>query len=129
MLGRHEQVLDDGQVVEQLDRLERTDQAPPRDGVRRQAVQDAILEADRSCPARRVPSEGVDEGGLTGAVGADQPDDLPGLDVQRDVIDSHDAAVGESEPIDLEERRHGLVSLLHLPCSHQMKVVLRFREP
>ena len=51
------------------------------------------------------PSESVDRGGLASAVGADQADDGALGNIERDIIDSHNTAVGHSEVSDGQHRR------------------------
>ncbi|UUZ61951.1 hypothetical protein LP418_12585 [Nocardioides sp. B-3] len=61
--------------------------------VRRLAVQ-----LDRPAGRRRQPEHHVDGGGLAGAVGAEEGDDLAGLDGQVDPLDRDDeCAVGGPE--------------------------------
>ena len=47
--------------------------------------------------------DGVEEGGLAGAVGADDGDDLAGGDVEGGVVEGGDAAVGDVEMVHGEE--------------------------
>jgi hypothetical protein len=105
-LGRDEQVLLDGEVVEQLDRLEGTDQAATRHRMCHLAVQRYALERDVPAARRVIAGQRVDKRRLAGAVGSDQADDLTLRNRQRDVVDSHDGAVRHAEVDDLKELTH-----------------------
>ena len=50
--------------------------------------------------------EGAQGGGLAGAVGADEGDDLAGFDAEGDAFDGFDLAVGDAEVLDLEQCGH-----------------------
>jgi hypothetical protein len=72
-------------------------------------------EGDR--PRRRLvqAGEAVEEGGLAGTVGPDQPDDLTGVHLQADVVDGleaaelHDDVAGVEQQRALLRGRYGLV--------------------
>ena len=54
-------------------------------------------------PARHGdPGQALEGGGLAGAVGADQPEDLPGPDLERQVLDRGELAVHLVEAFDLD---------------------------
>ena len=54
------------------------------------------------------PGDRLHGGGLAGAVGPDQRDDLALLDVERDVADRLDAPVVDAEVLDLKKHLHQL---------------------
>ena len=54
----------------------------------------------------------IEERRLAGAVRADQAADLPGLDIERDIVEGHDPAEAHRQSFDAEQwraalRRHG----------------------
>ena len=53
----------------------------------------AAEELDRSGGRPAQPGEQLQQGGLPGAVGAEQPEQLPGRDVQRDAVEGDDRSV------------------------------------
>ena len=63
--------------------------------------------------------DGAEEGGLAGAGGADEGDDLAGEDLHRDAVEGFDVAVADDEVVDGEEggwgRGLGYNSTHHLP--------------
>ena len=81
-----------GQVLEQLGSLERaaeSESGPP--GGRQ--VAGVVAEDLDGAAAAHVAADGVHERRLAGTVGADEPDDLAGPDVQVDVDDDGATAV------------------------------------
>ena len=100
-VGRGAQVLGDGQVLEDLQGLERAGHPGARPSVGRQAIESPAVEHHL---ARVLDETGgrVHERRLAGTVGADEPDDLPGLDRHADVADGGDAAVADRQIADLE---------------------------
>ena len=69
-------------------------------------MRDVLLaESDRACGQLLKAAEGVDEGRLAGAVRTYETEDLPGLEIDVDVVnggkpaeDDADAACREAEP-------------------------------
>ena len=72
-----------------------------RDGVRREARNDLAVE--RHFAARRLHErrDQLEDGRFSRAVGADDRQDLVRLDVERDVVDRHEAAVALGQVRDL----------------------------
>jgi hypothetical protein len=103
VLGGHEQVLFDGEVAEQLHRLERAGQAEARSPVRAQGADIAAIEGDAPGGGPGVSGQGVDHRGLAGAVGADQPVDTPLGDLKVDVGDGHDSPIGDAQADDVQQ--------------------------
>ena len=60
--------------------------------------------------------EGAQGGGLAGAVGADEGDDLAGFDGEGDALDGFDLAVGDPEVLDFEQCGHWAFSLRAGAC-------------
>ena len=60
------------------------------------------VEGDGARPRSHEPGDGVDDGGLAGAVRSDQSVDLTGVQVDRQVIDGHDATELHRQAFDLE---------------------------
>jgi len=65
--------------------------------VRREADQAAAVEGDRAARGPQQAGDRAQGGRLAGAVGTDERDDLPGLDVQVDPVQRLDGAVGDVE--------------------------------
>lgn len=59
------------------------------------------VEDDAAADRFEQAGEGAQGGGLAGAVGADEGDDLAGLDGEGDALDGFDLAVGDAEVLDL----------------------------
>ena len=78
---RHQEVVADRQVLEELERLERPRQAQMGPGVRRHLVDLGAVEVDRAARGPCEAGDGVDEGGLAGTVGPMSPVSLPGSTV------------------------------------------------
>src|SRR5919106_2055986 len=68
-------------------------------------------EVDRAFGQLGEAGDGVDEGRLAGAIGTDQPDQLPLGDAQVDTIVGAEAAVGDGEALGLQEVGHDLTSI------------------
>ena len=72
-IRRGAEVLAHGEVVEQLDGLERADQSEPRPAMRRHAPQVASVEHHPALRLREVARQRVDARRLAGAVRSDEP--------------------------------------------------------
>ena len=85
-------MLPDGHIREQADVLERARNSGARDPVRWLAADVGTAKQHRT-PARAVGArDNVEQRRLSGAVGADDADDLFRQDIQRNVVESVDAA-------------------------------------
>ena len=71
----------------------------------------AAVERDRAAVRLEIAGDHVDEGGLAGAVGADQADLLAGGDIQRQRIGGDDRAEALFEPAHRKHGCHGATSL------------------
>ena len=74
------------------------------DPVRRQAQQRPALEQNLARIRRIEPGKTIEERGLAGAVGADQPDDQVFGDVEGYAVQRHDAAEMHRDIADLQNR-------------------------
>ncbi len=99
-----EHVVEHGHRAEQLDVLERARDPAPHDAVRRRTQKALAGEAHAAGVGLVEPGDHVEEGGLAGAVRADQPDDLPRVDVERDVVDRDDPPEPPRHVPNLEQR-------------------------
>jgi hypothetical protein len=126
VLAGHEQVLVDREVVEQLDRLEGPGQAEARAPVGAQAPDVAAPEHDPPGGGPGVAGQGVDHRGLARAVGADQPVDGTLRDLQVDVGDGHDPAVGDAQAGDVQQGLPCGRCGHHPPYFHIMKVIFTY---
>jgi hypothetical protein len=73
-----------------------------RDLVRLQRQQTIAVEADVARVRLVEPRDEVEDGRLSGAVGADQARDLAALDLERETVERLDAAEVFGELVDLE---------------------------
>ena len=99
-----EEVLEDGHVLEEDDVLERARDAEPDDAVRRRASQVLAVEHDASLVRAVEARDEVEERCLARAVRADQPADLPGVELQRHVGEGEDAAEPPRDVLYRQER-------------------------
>lgn len=78
------EVFGDAQALDELDVL------PDHGDV-------TITRLNRPCLDRQLPSDGLDERGLACPVVADEADELPRVDHERDVVEHHDGAVTHAQ--------------------------------
>jgi hypothetical protein len=103
--GHELQVLLDGQVVEEVRLVgDEGELALGRDGVGGE-----VHAGHAHAPRRGDEDAGAaaERGGLAGAVGPDQPDDLPRVDRERDAAHGEGAVVALAQRADVEQRRGG----------------------
>jgi hypothetical protein len=86
-VGGGDEVFSDGEVVEQLDGLERADQAELGPSMRRQPGQWTAGEIHGTGGVGQEPADRFDGGGLAGTVGSDQAEQLPFGDIEVDVVE------------------------------------------
>src|SRR3989338_6270595 len=73
----HQHVVQDRELGEEPDELERAGDPAPADAAGRPPGDGLALEPDLAAGRADAPRDGVEEGGLPGAVGTDEADDLP----------------------------------------------------
>ncbi len=121
--GQH--VLEHGLLAKELDVLEGPPDAEPADHIRLEPGDVMAVEQDTPGGRLHHAGNGVDEGRLAGAVGADQAADLAGLDVERQLGDGGDTTEADRHASELEQA-HGhtftrdqsrLASVSHKPLS------------
>ena len=108
-VGADQHVLQGRHVVEQPDVLE-----GPRDAQLGDLELLALAERlahERDPAGGRLVDAGhhVEAGRLAGTVGADQAEDLAGVDVERDAVERRDTAEAERDVVDLEHLALGQV--------------------
>ena len=104
--GAHLQVLEHGHAREDPATLRRLRDPQAHDAVGGEAVE-ALPVEDHGAPARPHRAEdGAEGGGLAGAVGADEGDDLPRLDGERDPAQGADIAVVGVHVVEGEHARY-----------------------
>src|SRR5690625_1047842 len=115
-VAAHQNVVEHAHAAEERDVLKGAGDAAPRDAMRLQVVDLSALEGDRPFLRRVESGDGVDEGGLARAVGADQAEDLALADARRDVLQGVHTAEPAADIIANEDR---ILSgdLGHLDCS------------
>src|SRR5207302_1529837 len=104
--ARHD-VVEHAHALEQGDVLERARDAEGRDVRRRQVRAIPSLERDPAFVRVIEPADGVEQGRLAGAVGADDRHDLPPRDAQADPVDGDERAESHADAGHLEQRRRG----------------------
>ena len=97
----HQQVVDDVHAAEDAGKLEHAHHAAMREPLRRQPLTGHVVEQDLAAVGLRQTAENIEQRGLAGAVGTDQPDQFSGRDVERHIIHGDEAA----EP--LADASHG----------------------
>ena len=104
--GAELEVLGDREPGEDVASLGGVGEAQGDDLVGGDAVEGLAVEEDAAAAGLEEPGEGAQGGGLAGAVGADEGDDLAGFDGEGDALDGFDLAVGDLEVLDLEQCGH-----------------------
>ena len=104
--GAHHHVLERGEPGEGLHELERPREAQAADRVGLEPDQGRVVEGDRAVARRVEAGDQVEHGGLAGAVGPDEPDDLAGRDREVEPVDGLQPAEALAEPADLQTRGH-----------------------
>ena len=99
------EVLLDGELAEDPSPLRDERDAAPRDGLRRPPAQRATVQLDVAARGPDETHDRVQGRRLSRAVRADEPDDLPGPDLERDAANGGDPAVAHLEVGDDEAGR------------------------
>src|SRR5882757_7397055 len=102
-MPRQQEVLQQRGMLEQLDVLEGAGDAQRGDAVRRHVGDVGAVEAEMARGRLVDAAYQVEDGGLAGAVGADDGEDLALLDVEAHAVDGADAAEMDRELVGLEE--------------------------
>ena len=102
--GRDGEVLADREVVEEFDRLPGAGEPELDPSMRRLRGQVTAIERDRALAADET-ADRVDEGGLARPVGTDQRDELARCDIEIDLREGPDAAVGHGQAAHRQHRR------------------------
>ena len=99
-----EDVVEHAQRAEHLRVLERARDAAARDRVRRE-IEQALAGERHAAGIRPVePGEDVEDGGLAGAVGPDQPEDLALRHLEAHVGERRQPAEADGEILDAQQR-------------------------
>ena len=98
------EVLLDRQLGEHVTTLRDERDPPPDDRLRRHAEDRRAVEPHRAGSRLQRAREGPQQRGLPRPVRAERGDDLPVRDPERDIPERDHAAVGDGEPLDLEQR-------------------------
>ncbi len=101
----HGQVLCHAQIVEQFQRLEGTSQPKARTTVWGQSADVGAVELHGAPCGTGVSRHGIDEGGLAGAVGADEAHHLARLHHHVHPVESHQPTVANGQPGNVQQRR------------------------
>jgi hypothetical protein len=102
-VAAHEDVVEHGEVREQLDVLEGAGDAERGDPVGPHAHDRLALPADVALLGLVHLVDAVEDGRLPGAVGADDGEQLAGVDGEADVVEGGDAPEGEPDRVELEQ--------------------------
>jgi hypothetical protein len=103
-VAAEEQVVEHGEVFEQLDVLEGPGQAGPGDAVRLQPGQVAAVEADAALLGPVQARQAVEQRGLAGAVGADDGEQLARPDLEAHRAEGPDAGEAQVQVVDPQQR-------------------------
>jgi hypothetical protein len=118
----HQHVLAHRHVGEEANRLEGARDASAHDGVRTQADERAALEDDGAAVGGHEARHHVEEGGLPGAVGADESHDAPTGHHEVDVVQRDHPAEPLGEAAHLENGPRAVAGLrvdpLAEPCGN-----------
>ncbi len=105
-LGGGEDVVAHGERAEQLQALEGAGHPEAGPLVGGHAGDVVTRQQHPTGGGRLQPGEHVEDGGLAGTVGADETGDLPGLDVEVDLVDGHVTAEADRDLTRFEYRHH-----------------------
>ncbi len=108
--GEEVEVLGDRQLAVERELLRHVADALARRGARRAQVDAG--DAQRAAGRRQQAAEHAEGGRLAGAVGAEQAEDLAGLDLEADVVDGGEGAELAHQIADLD----GVVAVVGAPC-------------
>ena len=111
LVEAHLDVVDDGQVLEQADILERTSHAHPVDLIGLFAGGGHPIDEDGAAGGLVDVGQQVEDGGLTGAVGADEAGDLVAADHQVEAVHGGQAAEVDAQFTDVEDGLFILVAV------------------
>jgi hypothetical protein len=100
----HLQVFEHSHARENAAALRRLRELEPRDLMRRHARDVAAVEFNDPLARARIAAYRHHQGRLAGAVGADQRDDLAGLNVHVDALERHNAPVESLDAANAEKR-------------------------
>ena len=103
-VGAHLQVFRHAHARENPAAFRRLRDAQPGDLVRRHAGDVLAVELDMAGAGARLAEDRHHQRRLAGAVGADQGDDLAGVDLEIDALQRLDLAVGGAQAADREQR-------------------------
>jgi hypothetical protein len=104
-------VLEDRHAPEEVDVLERARHAEPRHLVRAHLEEALAGELDVTRLRPVEAGHAVEERGLAGAVGADQPGDAAAVDVEGDGIERDDATEAPADFADGQQRASDVASV------------------
>ena len=123
-VGADPQVLLDAERREQAPPLRHQGDAEPHDLGRRQAADRPAVEHDAAGLCRQEAGDGLEEGRLAGAVGADDGERLARVELEVDAVEGLEVAVEGGEPMGLKQghrcasRGDAGVDLAHLGRRH-----------
>ena len=118
-MGTDQDVVHDAQIAEDAAELERARDPSRRQPFRRKAGDVLPLEADIAGIGPVEPGHEIEQGGLAGAVRADDADQLALGEIEVDAVDSGEAAEAARQPAQGQQRcsacvRHQIVP--NRPC-------------
>ena len=110
LIERHLHVLGDRHGHERLGDLEGAAEAQAPDAARRQAGNVLVGEPDTAAVGRELAADHVEDGGLAGAVGADDRQQPPGVEAKRHVARGHHAAERLAQRLDAQKAHAAALS-------------------
>src|SRR3954451_8744193 len=107
VLGRADHdVLENGQMREKAEALERARDAEARELARLDAAQRLVAPLQPSLVGAGEPADDVEQRRLAGAIWSDDADDLVLGDGRRDIRQRREPAEADGDPLHLEQRSH-----------------------
>ena len=129
-VGAHLEVLEHGHLRQHDAPLRHVREPAPQHEIGTQAG-DLLAVEDHAALARTQEADDRLEGRrLAGAVRADDAHDLPGANLERDVVQDVDLAVARRETVGDEQRRlrHGRASQMYRTCGYGSTSTMRWRR-
>ena len=111
LLEAHQDVVEHRHACEGEALLEQTAHTYAGDLIRRKVGDVVPQEGDRAAGSREEAADEVEDRGLAGAIGADEAQDLPGVDLEVEALDCREATEVLGESLRLEQGVHRTTSL------------------
>src|SRR5262249_26922876 len=121
LLGGEEKILVHGELGEHLEQLKRAAHTQAIEIARAHARDDAAVEPHLALARRQLAENAVEQGRLAAAVGADDPQNLALVDVERHAIDRQDAAEALAQVTHLQHGAHDAASAVAVAAAGALR--------